>query len=78
VDKGLEVGKRTLDLMIGRALAIEKFHRLEMSGRIRQITEETFQVNAGSLSPVLHRLEKAGWLASSWGESENERKAKFD
>jgi PadR family transcriptional regulator PadR len=45
--------------------------------RISQITNGTFTVKAGSLFPALHRMEEAGWLASSWGESETNRRAKF-
>ncbi|MBV9608180.1 MAG: helix-turn-helix transcriptional regulator, partial [Acidobacteria bacterium] len=37
----------------------------------------TFQVKAGSLFPALHRMEEQGWLTSSWGESENNRRAKY-
>jgi PadR family transcriptional regulator PadR len=45
--------------------------------RITQITNGTFVVKAGSLFPALHRMEQAGWLMSSWGESETNRRAKF-
>jgi transcriptional regulator len=67
----------TLDLLILRALAIEEMHGLGISRRIEQVTRGTFVVKPGSLFPALHRMEEAGWLASSWGESENNRKAKF-
>jgi transcriptional regulator len=52
-------------------------HGLGMSRRIEQITRGTFQVKPGSLFPALHRMEQAGWLTATWGESENNRKAKF-
>ena len=52
-------------------------HGLGISHRIGQITNETFDVKPGSLFPALHRMEAAGWLASYWGESENNRRAKF-
>jgi transcriptional regulator len=48
-----------------------------ISRRIAQITNGTFEVKAGSLFPALHRMEEAGWLTSSWGESETNRRAKF-
>jgi transcriptional regulator len=48
-----------------------------ISRRIAQITNGTFEVKAGSLFPALHRMEEAGWLSSSWGESETNRRAKF-
>ncbi|MGA2578244.1 MAG: PadR family transcriptional regulator [Bryobacteraceae bacterium] len=67
----------TLDLLIFKALALGQMHGLGISNRIGQITNGTFQVKPGSLFPALHRLEEAGWLASSWGESENNRRAKY-
>ena len=67
----------TLDLLILRALTLEEMHGLGISRRIGQITNETFQVKPGSLFPALHRMEEAGWLAASWGESENNRRAKY-
>jgi|SRR5271165_1549211 len=67
----------TLDLLILKALALTELHGLGISHRIGQITNGTFQVKPGSLFPALHRMEEAGWLSSSWGESENKRRAKF-
>jgi PadR family transcriptional regulator, regulatory protein PadR len=67
----------TLDMMILKALALEPLHGLGVSRRIEQITRGTFQVKPGSLFPALHRMEEEGWLVSSWGESENNRRAKF-
>ena len=67
----------TLDLLILEALQTGELHGLGVSRRIEQITQGTFQVQPGSLFPALHRLEQAGWLASTWGPSENNRRAKF-
>lgn len=67
----------TLDMMILKSLALEPMHGLGISRRIEQITKGTFQVKPGSLFPALHRMEEEGWLVSSWGESENNRRAKF-
>src|SRR6267143_4901158 len=67
----------TLDLLILKALALTELHGLGISHRIAQITNGTFQVKPGSLFPALHRMEEAGWLTSSWGESETNRRAKF-
>jgi transcriptional regulator len=67
----------TLDLLILKALALGKLHGLGVSRRIDQITRGTFSVGPGSLFPALHRLEDAGWLVSRWGQSENNRKAKY-
>jgi len=67
----------TLDLLILKALALEEMHGLGISRRIEQITNGTFLVKPGSLFPALHRMEQSGWLAASWGDSENNRRAKF-
>ena len=67
----------TLDLLVLKALALGELHGLGISRRIEQMTRGTFQVKPGSLFPALHRMEQAGWLSSSWGESENNRKAKY-
>ena len=67
----------TLDLLILKALAAGELHGLGVSRRIEQITGGTFSVQPGSLFPALHRLEEAGWLASYWEASENNRKAKY-
>ena len=67
----------TLDLLILKALSLGEMHGLGISRRIEQLTGGTFQVKPGSLFPALHRMEEAGWLVSAWGESENNRRAKF-
>jgi len=67
----------TLDLLILKALGPGELHGLGISRRIEQITQGTFLVKPGSLFPALHRMEEAGWLRSFWGESENNRRAKF-
>jgi PadR family transcriptional regulator PadR len=67
----------TLDMMILKSLSTGDMHGLGISRRIEQITRGTFQVKPGSLFPALHRMEEEGWLASSWGESENNRRAKY-
>src|SRR5947207_7772494 len=72
-----ELLQGTLDLLILKSLALEQMHGMGISRRIAQITNGTFEVKAGSLFPALHRMEQAGWLTSSWGESETNRRAKF-
>ena len=67
----------TLDLLILKALTASELHGLGVSRRIHQITNGTFDVQPGSLFPALHRLEEAGWLASTWKPSENNRRAKY-
>ncbi|HZD48469.1 MAG TPA: PadR family transcriptional regulator [Silvibacterium sp.] len=67
----------TLDLLILKALGTGELHGLGISRRIEQMTRGTFLVKPGSLFPALHRMEEAGWLSGFWGESENNRRAKF-
>jgi PadR family transcriptional regulator PadR len=67
----------TLDLLILKAVGGGELHGLGISRRIEQITQGTFLVKPGSLFPALHRMEEAGWLSSFWGDSENNRRAKF-
>jgi PadR family transcriptional regulator, regulatory protein PadR len=67
----------TLDLLILKSLALDELHGMGISRRIGQITSSAFEAKAGSLFPALHRMEQAGWLTSSWGESETNRRAKI-
>ncbi|MGA2653094.1 MAG: PadR family transcriptional regulator [Terracidiphilus sp.] len=67
----------TLDLLILKVVALGPVHGYGISQRIRQISDAVLLVQQGSLYPALHRLEKRGWLAADWGESENGRQAKF-
>jgi len=72
-----ELMRGTLDLIILKVLVLEELHGLGISRRIEQVTKGTFQVKPGSLFPALHRMEEQGWVASTWGESENNRRAKY-
>jgi PadR family transcriptional regulator PadR len=76
-EKKIDLLQGTLDLLALKALALGPLHGLGVSNRIEQITKGTFRVKPGSLFPALHRMEQAGWLESSWGESENNRRAKY-
>jgi len=67
----------TLALLILKSLAGAEKHGLGISHRIQKITDGTFVVKPGSLFPALHKMEEEGWLASSWGESESNRRAKY-
>jgi transcriptional regulator len=67
----------TLDLLILKTLAMEPMHGWGISLRIQQVSKEVLQVGQGSLYPALHRLEYKGWVRSDWGNSENNRRAKF-
>jgi transcriptional regulator len=76
-EQNTELLQGTLDLLILKALALGPLHGLGIARRIEQVTRGTFQVKPGSLFPALHRMQDEGWLSSSWGESENNRRAKF-
>ena len=67
----------TLDLLILRTLSGEPMHGWGISQRIQQVSKDVLQVNQGSLYPALHRLEQQGWIQAEWGESENNRRAKY-
>ena len=72
-----DVLQGTLDLMILKTLTLQPMHGWGISQRIQQLSREVLQVNQGSLYPALHRLEEKGWIASDWGTSENNRRAKY-
>jgi PadR family transcriptional regulator PadR len=67
----------TLDLLVLRTLAVEPMHGWGISQRIQQLSDDAITLNQGALYPALHGLEKRGLVTSSWGESENNRRAKF-
>lgn len=67
----------TLDLLILKSLVAGEMHGLGISRRVQQITGGTFAVKPGSLFPALHRMEEEGWISSFWGDSENNRRAKY-
>jgi len=67
----------TLDLLILKSLMSGELHGLGVSRRIHQLTNGTFEVKPGSLFPALHRMEEEGWIAAFWGDSENNRRAKY-
>ena len=67
----------TLDLLILKAVSLGPLHGYGVLLRIQQISGEELVIQQGSLYPALYRLEHQGAIASEWGESENNRKAKF-
>ena len=77
MDKPTNLLQGTLDLLILKALSLQELHGLGISRRIEQVTQGAFHVKPGSLFPALHRMEESGWLESSWGTSDNNRRAKF-
>ena len=67
----------TLDLLILKTLALGPMHGWAVGQRIQQISNGVLLVQQGSLYPALHRLEQQAWIRSEWGDSENNRRAKF-
>jgi transcriptional regulator len=72
-----EMLQGTLDMLILRTLVSGPAHGQTIAHLIEQGSEDVLQIEHGSLYPALHRLENRGWLASFWGTSENNRKAKY-
>ena len=72
-----DVLQGTLDMLILRTLTRDAMHGYGIAVRIQQVSDEVLRVEEGSLYPALHRLEQTGWIRSSWGTSENNRKAKY-
>ena len=75
--KSAELLPGTLDLLILKAVSLKPLHGYGVLLRIHQISGEALDIPQGSLYPALYRLETQGLIASEWGESENNRRAKF-
>ena len=75
--KQIDLLQGTLDMLILKAVSLGPLHGYGILLRIQQISGEQLEIQQGSLYPALHRLEHQGWIASEWGESDNNRKAKF-
>lgn len=73
----LDLLRGTLDLMILKALSWGPLHGLAVMRWLEQTTKDVLQIEEGALYPALHRMEKRGWLASEWGVTERNRKAKY-
>ncbi len=72
-----ELLQGTLDLLILKAVSLGPLHGYGVLLRIQQISRDALQIQQGSLYPALYRLEHQGLIASTWGESENRRRAKY-
>jgi len=77
MSKSTDLVQGTVDVLILKVLALGDMHGWGVAARIRQMSNDVLQVNQGALYPALHRLEHQGWIKSTWGESENRRRAKF-
>jgi transcriptional regulator len=73
----IDLPQGTLDLLILRTLALEPQHGWAISQRIQQLSSEALTIQQGSLYPALHRLERRGWIKSSWDVSDNNRRDKY-
>lgn len=67
----------TLDLLVLKTLATGPMHGWSVAQRIQDLSRDALLINQGSLYPALHRLEDAGYIASEWGTSDNNRRAKY-
>lgn len=67
----------TLDVLVLKTIALGPAHGHTIAHAIEQRSEDVLQVEHGSLYPALHRLEDRGWIASFWGTSENNRRARY-
>jgi PadR family transcriptional regulator, regulatory protein PadR len=76
-DRQMDLLQGTLDLLILKAVSLGPLHGYGVLLRIQQISGEELVIQQGSLYPALYRLEHQGVIASEWGESENNRKAKY-
>lgn len=73
----LELLRGTLDMMILKALSWQPRHGYQVASWIEDATDEQLTIEEGSLYPALHRMQRRGWVVSEWGQSENNRRAKF-
>src|SRR5258708_38581215 len=67
----------TLDLLVLKSLELGRMHGWGVTLHIQRISNEVLRVEEGSLYPALHRMEQEGWIAASWGNSENNRRARY-
>jgi PadR family transcriptional regulator, regulatory protein PadR len=77
MSKQIDLLQGTLDMLILKAVSLGPLHGYGVLLRIQQISKDRLQIQQGSLYPALYRLEHQGWITSEWGESDNNRKAKF-
>lgn len=77
MEKQLDLLQGTLDMLILKAVSLGPLHGYGILLRIGQVSKERLEIQQGSLYPALYRLEHQGWIASEWGASDNNRKAKY-
>jgi PadR family transcriptional regulator, regulatory protein PadR len=77
VAKSADLLPGTLDMLILKAVSLNPLHGYGVLLRIKQISREALEIPQGSLYPALYRLEHQGLIAGDWGQSENNRRAKY-
>ena len=77
MEKQLDLLQGTLEMLILKAISLSPLHGYGILLRIQQISKERLEIQQGSLYPALYRLEHHGWIESAWGESENNRRARY-
>src|SRR3979411_2282210 len=75
--KKIDLLQGTLDMLVLKSLARTSLHGYEVAKWIKQTSDDALQVEEGSLYPALYRMEQRGWIKSTWGTSENNRKARY-
>jgi PadR family transcriptional regulator PadR len=77
MSKPTDLVQGTLDLLILKIIAREPMHGWAIAQRMKQMSNDVLQVGQGSLYPALHKLEQQGWIEAEWGDSDNNRRAKY-
>lgn len=77
MSKPTDLVQGTVDLLILKTVALEPVHGWAIAQRIKLVSNDVLILNQNALYPALHRLEEQGWLKSEWGDSENNRRAKY-
>ncbi len=75
--RSAELVQGTLDMLILKAVSLGPVHGYGVLLRLERFSRDALQIQQGSLYPALYRLERQGLLAGEWGESENNRRARF-
>jgi PadR family transcriptional regulator len=75
--KSTELLQGTVDLLILKVLSLEPMHGWAIAQRIHQLSKDVLRLNQSALYPALHRLEHQAWIEAEWGDSENNRRAKY-
>jgi PadR family transcriptional regulator PadR len=76
-DAGVDLLQGTLDMLVLKAVSLGPLHGYGVLLRIQQISQNRLEIQQGSLYPALYRLEHEGWIGGEWGQSENNRRARY-